>query len=329
MTFRLGINANTQAWGGGAAAEQAKVKAATDVGWLREDFQWAVMEPKRGVLSFAHYDRLIVAAAEQGLRVLPILNTVPSWAGRSPVEIPADPGRFAYWAAKVIARYGPGGLFWTNVRPDLSDFAPTHFEVWNEPYIPNFSYGGVSPERYARLVKAVAVAGRKVNPRAKYLIQADVSCTDDWQTWKPWVEPMFAAVPDLATYFDGVAVHPYAAGAPSIYDPRSSRWAFRRLEEIAALFHAHGSEHPFWITEMGWTVWKEGPSETEQATFLELAYEMCRRRYPDLVEAMFVFGWRDYGPADPAVKESWWGMVRRDGSYRPAVAAMRRMAAAA
>ena len=43
-TFRFGINANTQAWGGGTADEQGKVKAATDVRWLREDFLWSLMK---------------------------------------------------------------------------------------------------------------------------------------------------------------------------------------------------------------------------------------------------------------------------------------------
>lgn len=327
--IRVGINANTQAWGPGTSAEQAKVKAATGVGWLREDFSWPDIEPVRGQFDFAQHDRVVLSAAKLGMRVLPVLGGVPAWAGGQWNEIPTDPGRFAYWAAMCAFRYGPGGTFW-NKYPEFGMFACTHFEIWNEPYIPNFAHGGPDPAKYARLYAATAKQCRAVCPSARFLISADLSCTSDWQTYRPWVGPMFDAVPDLGRHINGISVHPYSAKHPSIYTPTACRWQFRRWEQIQAQFEARDCWAPLWITELGWSVWAEGPSETDQAAYFAWAWEAARktRVVSAPIEAFFAFGWRDYGPNDRANKESWYGLVRRDGSYRPAVAALKRISTA-
>ena len=159
--LRVGLVANTQIHDRSAGAEQ-DIAAQTGAGWLREEFDWSLIEPRNDVWDWSRYDHVIEQAAARGLRVLPLLNGSASWAAPTWNQFPDDPAEYAEYVAAVTGRYGPGGSFWRG-RPALARLAPTHFELWNEPYIEYFSVDRVDPARYARLVRAAASAGRAAN----------------------------------------------------------------------------------------------------------------------------------------------------------------------
>jgi polysaccharide biosynthesis protein PslG len=291
----------------------------------RLEIDWPAVEPARGRLTWRHFDHEVEKAARAGITTLPLLAAVPGWAGRGGFAIPADPGGFAGYVARVVSRYGPGGSFW-RLHPRVPYRPATWFEIWNEPYLPQFSDGGADPAAYARLFKAAAIAGRAANPRAKFLISADtVGIGPDGQEI-PWVEGMYAAVPDLTSYFDGVSVHPYSApNSPAIYTPGGdTRFQFRRIEQLRqALVSRGAAAKPFWITEIGWSTCPDQAegcvSEGLQAQYTKQVLDAVRTKYGAWVRAVFIYNYRD-PPAsrDPSNKESWFGLIRRNGTPKPA-----------
>ncbi|MGH2988649.1 MAG: hypothetical protein ACRDMA_02135, partial [Solirubrobacterales bacterium] len=225
---------------------------------------------------------------------------------------------YAEYTAQVVARYGPGGSFW-EAHPEIAAFAPQHFEIWNEPYLPMFSAGGVDAGRYARLVKAAVSAGRAANPEARFLLQADRTPPGDAR--HSFIDDMYAAVPDLNSYFDAVAVHPYG-GSSGPDDPRGG-WGFPRLAAARERFVAHGAaDKPLWITEVGWSTCPQSPdyctSERKQAAYLERMFDLLRTKYSGYVQAAFVYHREDHPRQVPDDKEGWFGLERRDGSHKPA-----------
>lgn len=327
--LRVGLNANTQAQGSGAGAEQDRARE-TGVRWLREDFEWDRVQPRRNGWDWGRYDTLLAAAAERGMSVLPLLSGSASWAAPEWNVLPrrAD---YADYVAHVVKRYGPGGAFWRS-RPHLAANAPTYFELWNEPYLELFSSDRVDPSRYARLVRAAAAAGRAANPRARFLIEADTYYTAGPGDYRNWIHDMYRAVPSLNRWFDGVAVHPYSSErSPDVYTPRRpTRWQFRRIEEIRAAFVSHGArDKPLWITEIGWSTCSghsDCVSEGAQAANIARVFDLARTRYRSFVDAVFVYHLNDWGPRDGSDKEYWFGLTRKDGSRKPAFTALREAA---
>jgi hypothetical protein len=325
--LRVGLNANTQAYGARAGAAQDRARA-TGARWLREDFEWDLVQPRPNEWDWSRYDGVVAGAAARGMVVLPLLSGSASWAAPAWNVFPPDRAAYGEYVARVVARYGPGGTFWRS-RPALAEYAPTHFELWNEPYLELFSIDRVDPARYARLVRTAVAAGRAANPRARFLIEADTFYTAGPGDYRNWIHDMYRAVPGLSRWFDGVAVHPYSSErSPDVYTPRRpTRWQFRRIEEERAAFVSHGAaDKPFWITEIGWSTCggdTDCVSEGVQAANIARVFELARTRYRSFVEAVFVYHLDDWGPADGSNKDYWFGLTRRDGSRKPAFAAVR------
>ena len=299
----------------------------TGARWLREEFSWSEIEPQNDSWQWDRYDHLMLEAAERNMRVLPVLFDTPKWAGSAWNEIPSNPAEFSQYAAKVAERYGPDGTFW-QAHPEIASYAPDYFEIWNEPYSRYFSAGGVHPGRYARLVEAAATAGREANPRAKFLLAGEQTPAGD--KLHHYIDDMYAAVPDLNSYFDAVAVHPY--GGSSAPDRRRGGWGFPRISDIRQTFVDHGAaSKPLWITEVGWSTCPRDPryctSERDQAKYLSEMFTLLSTKYASYVKAVFVYRSIDIN-SKRSDKEGWFGLERMDGSHKPAFAVFRAAATA-
>ena len=223
----------------------------------------------------------------------------------------------------MVRRYGPHGSFWRTHR-DIPARPATWFEIWNEPYLSQFSAGGVNPGRYARLFKAAAMAGRRADPSARFLIEADLSGLAKDGSSSPWVGPMYAAVPDLDRWADGVAVHPYSGtDSPDSYtasepsrglqahraDPPAVRRTRRRLE--ALLDHGGGlvdlSGRPHQLRE------RARPGRVPEARV-----PAREERLLPWVKAVFPYNYRDGLEGNGTYTEAWFGLIRRAGQPKPA-----------
>lgn len=289
----------------------------------RLEIDWGSVEPSRGRWNWSSFDDQFAVTARHGITVLPLLMGIPGWTGAAQYAIASGGSGFAGYVGQVVRRYGPRGSFW-RTHPRVPYHPATWFEIWNEPYLPQFSDGGPHPEAYARLFKAAVQAGRRASPRAKFLLAADTSGVTDSGALPGWVAPMYRAVPDLNRYVDGIATHPYSSTqSPLVYTPgRIARFEFRRIGRLRDLFAAHGAgRKPFWITEIGWSTCpasEDCVNEARQATFLRQLFTLVKARLP-WVKAVFVYNYRDSPQVtNPSDKEHWFGLIRRDGSPKPA-----------
>jgi hypothetical protein len=331
----VGLIAGTAQWQDPSMASRLdQVLSTSDAKWLREAFYWQRIEPQPGKFTFAHYDHFVLLAARHHVQVMAQLYMAPRWAAKAPTAVPADPTAYAAYVAAVVARYGPGGTFWT-AHPNLADYAVQTFELWNEAYYSNGNDGDYNPGRYARLVKAATTAGRAANPAAKFLIGAEMESQLVHSRWVWWVDALYQAVPDLNNYFDGVSVHPYGhditGRAPAIVGrPYYGYDQMRRIELIRKQFVNHGAaDKPFWATEVGWPTCTHGTircvSLAGQLKSLNTLMRYSRTIWRSYVRAVFVFYFDDVAPnrADP---DNDYGLIFFNHRPKPALGAFRAFA---
>jgi hypothetical protein len=307
--LRLGLVANTLGWGDHVGAEQT-VAARAGAGWLREELQWATVAPRQGERHWGPIDRLFTAAAHRGLHILPVLNEAPPWARGRDGALPTDARAYGAFVGDVVARYGPSGSFW-RIHPRLdASVAPVWFELWNEPYFARPSHSALTARRYVALAHAAIVAGRRADPRARFLIAIDPATNGGPRLDRRWLQDLVAARPSLLTEADGVADHPYGDdGAASL----------RSLDLLREALTARGSRLPIWVTEVGWsTCPRSAGCVTERAQAADLRRFLIGVRSGRRAAAVFVYhlaSWR-VRSGDQLFGE--FGLLRIDKSRKPA-----------
>lgn len=323
--LRIGLVVNA-AYGG---TNQLNGARELGVRWVREEFRWSEVEPRQGVRSWGRLDRTMLEAARRNIRVLPMLYHPPKWAARDARSLPRDPRAYARFAGRVVARYGSGGTFWQE-HPGLdANLAPVHFEIWNEPWFRSFSRTGVNPRRYATLVRESGMEIQRRGLPGKLLLAAEDTYDADDGTTRSWLKDVLDAAPDLPRWFDAVSVHPYAYGSP---DARTiqRRVQFRRLDDILAILRSRGlGGRKLWITEVGWSTCTRRPEctdERNQARYLRRAISLASETYRRHVEAIFVYHLNDLTGRQRSNRELFFGMVRLDGSRKPAWKVLRESA---
>ncbi len=218
---------------------------------------WSAVQPKRhGGVDWTGTDAAVEAAANAGLRVLPFLYGTPSWLTPKPATLPVDTGRErAAWTAflqAAVARYGPGGAFWAEhgpgvqYEPAIPNPTPIHnWQIWNEANFFYFAYPA-SPSRYAKLVKISSQAIKAVDPQAKLILSGLFGAPSaKGARGMPAAQFLSALyrVPGIKAYFDGIALHPYAADTAALES---------LVEDIHAVTAANHDRVGLYITEMGW-----------------------------------------------------------------------------
>lgn len=303
--FVKGVDTNLQGWGVEAMPQIASEMHELGVNWEREDLSWSTVEATKGVYNWSTFDKVVAAAKENGITILPLVGYAPSWAK------PEDATDYAAFVKAAVERYGPGtsaNLQW--------------WELWNEPYAP-YAWSNQTPdaEAYARDALAAAKAAKSVSPNVKLLVAAEYNDSPQtggsspWET--TWVADMFTAAPELASYISGVSVHPYG-GDPALplekpgswYDI-DGEWAFQRIDTIREQFLEHGVNVPFWVTEDGWST--ATVSETEQAQdYSALMTEIAARPW---IRAFFPYCLREFSPESSDVESSY-GLLKF-GTWQP------------
>jgi hypothetical protein len=317
----IGLIGDVQGWGTSMDERMSQV-TSTGVRWVREQFSWATVQPTRDTWDFSRYDSLMATAARKGVHVIPNPMDTPSWAGATWSTISDDPAPYAAFVAALAGRYGPGGSFWA-AHPELTPVPIGQIEILNEPYYRFFAAGDPDAGRYARLVKASAIAGRAANPGVQYLI----ALNETYEAQKgesDWLADMYAAVPDFNAYYDGVAMHPYHA-----FDTADG--SSPRLEAMRANLVARGaSDKGFWFTEMGWSTCASGCyTEAQQAEYVTRAISAMRNKYSDYVRGAFFYRYDDLkSNPDATDTEASFGFVHTDGSPKPALASLRQAVSA-
>ena len=317
---RIGLSTHLQ-WSGEPIARQVAALRDAGVRWIREDFRWGEIEPRRGRFRWRRTDQLMAATAAEGVDVLAILDYSAPWAASGPEEQfpPRDPADFARYARAVVDRYGEDGAFWE----DRDDVRPLRaIEIWNEPWGYFFWKPDPDPAAYAKLARATARTVRDARADVQVLVPADLLQVRTDGSIAPWFEALLDADPRLPQLVDGWTVHPYPSprDRPPA-DPRADRrWTYGRVELVREIARRRDAARPIWITELGWSTApqaEESVTEREQARYVADALDRALNDWDDFVERIFIYSW-DRSRRDPGDLEAHFGLRRADGSFKPA-----------
>ena len=286
----LGIGSNYQ-WSGNFAnaAEDMPGLMRSGISGIREDIFWSVVQPNSASeWNWQPYDRLFTMAGQQGVSVLPIIGYGTTWASapNGSKDMPSTPeGQQAYarFAAAVVSRFGPNGLFWRS-NPHLTPAPLSGIELWNEPW-----YAGhpVSVQTYVGLLRAAGDAVKAVAPSLSVLANVD----DRWtaMTDSPlhyWGQAVLKYAPSLTPVIDGWAIHPYSEGQWNGNPPATD--AMRQVTWLQNLLTSSRIPGHIWITEVGFSAAASAPNDTGTAysTFLSSLLTVAG---PNRPEHVYVF----------------------------------------
>ena len=236
----------------------AEYMKAGGIETIRWPMIWGAIQPTRkGGYDWSSFDPIVSVAARTGLKVLPFVISTPRWLAAKPTTQPIDSGlqrrEWKRFLEAAVKRYGPGGEYWAAHAPGVVQYEPAipapqpirTWQIWNEANFFYFAYPA-SPQRYARLLKQSTPTIKRVDPQARVLMSGLFgSPTASGPKGMPaaeFLEKVYA-IPGMKSYFDGIALHPYAVDDET-------------LEELVEEFHevtvTNHDRVPLYITEMGW-----------------------------------------------------------------------------
>ncbi len=295
-------------------------------GWVRQRFDWGLLEPQPGVYDWATADRWLAEIVAAGLEPLAVLDGSPAWArapqdrppADNPLAPPADPASMARFAAAFAARYA-----------SLLRF----YQVWDEPNIaPHWGNRLVEPVAYAQLLKAVTPAIRAADPDAVVAAAALAPTADRGHTAIDevyFLQRMVSA--GAANYFDAVAIQPFGFGyAPSSQRQEHAMLDFQRAALIRRALQQMGlGDKPVWAVRFGWNrlpnrIWGAVTAQA-QASYAAAALDIAWRQWPWLT----ALGWAaDDAPYAVGDARSGFDLYMEDGAPAPVFATLQSWLAA-
>lgn len=212
------------------ASRQFSFMRNAGINWIRDDFSWGNLEFPQGKWHFGGYDKLVEAAKENGINILPILDYSVRWATPSWKHL----DQWGNYVRTVVKRYGKQLRYW---------------EVYNEQNSPHFWRDAPSGKNYTALLKRSCEEIKRIDPELKVLYGGTAGVPIDF------IEQSFAA--GAGNYFDIMNIHPYQSpGNPELMIPH--------IRHLKALMRKYKISKPVWITEIGW------PTAEEPAIFREI-----------------------------------------------------------
>jgi hypothetical protein len=308
---------------------------ALGAGWIRTDLSWADIQSTSPTLfDWSGFDRVVSAAVARHLQVLPTLAFTPGWArlpGCNSMKCaPANPDQFASFASQAVARYAPLGVH--------------TWEIWNEPNLYTFWRPVPDPAEYVRLLRATAPAMRAADPTVT-LISGGLAPAATTRITRAPVDFLASFCQDGGgRLVDAIGYHPFSFPVPPSYPASWNAWdqiAGTNPNVEGVLSSCGLPTTKLWLTEYGAPTGGPGlaatssnyqtatsedhVSEEFQATMATQAIQLAQSS--PSVAALFWYSYKDLG-TDQQNREDFFGLVRADGTPKPAYAAFRNEVAA-
>jgi polysaccharide biosynthesis protein PslG len=207
-------------------------------GHVRAELYWPQAQPAGpDALDLTASDAVVLAAAREGLGVLPVVRGTPRWAGTGGSG-DASPPRLTALAGylKALARrYGPAGSLWTE-HPEVARRPVRIWQVWNEPNLRAYWSRQPFARSYVRMLRAARAALRDVDGGARVVLAGLPN-----RSWTA-LRSVYRAGGRRA--FDAVALHPYTGKPGHVVE--LVRLARREMARYGDRRKA------VWITELSW-----------------------------------------------------------------------------
>jgi len=337
--LRLGVNAALEQYDDHTLEARLSDLAKQGIRALRQEFRWSAIEPARGQFNWATSDRMMQAAAQHGIAVLPVLWTTPAWARAPsastrfpPIETapPADPQDFARFAAAFARRYGR--LKTASGQPLLLGY-----QIWDEPNL-SAAWGNalIDPTYYLQLLRAARAAIRAIDPDAR-IVLAGLAPTVEQNNVNLAPQTFLLKLYQLGGHeaFEIAAAKAYGFDFPP--DDRrvdAGVLNFSHVILLREMMTAHNDGHKaIWITQFGWNAlpagWRGDPSiwgnvgEAQQAEYTLRAVQRAAREWP-WAGAMFLESLQPRPRPQRPEADAQWGfaLLDQDGQPRPAYRAL-------
>lgn len=295
--------------------------SALGVQTVRTDLDWGDIQPDSADrYVWGRFDQIVAGARARGLRLILVLAYTPPWARAegcaSHMCPPADPGRFAEFAASAASRYAPTVLAW---------------EIWNEQNDSGFWSPAPDPEAYAELLQRTSVAIRRVDPSALILMGGLAAITTKGKGLSPTTFLSRTCARGAQDFISGVGYHPYTFPTlPS--ESESGPWGLidRRPDSLRSVLTGCGKpEVRIWITEYGAPTagpgdasdggdTSDGTTHVTEDRQAAIAHDVLRTVAKDHnVQALVWYTDKDL-IGDASTNLNFYGLRRADGSKKPA-----------
>ena len=298
------------------AYDAPQAAASLGVGWTRIKFQWADVQaagPESWTPKVS--DAQIEAERAAGRMVVGLLIGIPDWArdaNRLPQGLWLEPD-------------DPGNTWATFVRTAMARYAGRidHWVIWNEPDIDidaiAHTWDG-SVDDFYQLQRTAYLVAKETNPDAIIHLAA----------FTYWADVYAGREQYMARLLDRILADPAAYRHNHYFDVATAHLYFQpnQIYDLVTLFRdimaQRGLDKPLWLVETNapphddpsWRVpnWTLSVTVNEQAAFM-----------PQAVAAALAAGAQRIGvyklidtPDDRAANPEPFGLLRRDGSRRPA-----------
>lgn len=308
----LGLNVQLQWFPEQSYRYQIAKLKELELQWIRIGLNWDRMEPQAGQWQWTDFDRLMQVVEEEELKPLiymvgsaPHATSAPTGVSNPDQYPPTNPQLFANSFATLASRY-----------PYV-----TAWQVWNEQNIPPFWQPMENPWQYQQLLESTLTALAIVRPDATQVIGGHA-----YYSQMPVLGGyMFEALYHLGSLNPNRvnAYHPYTQEAEGDYSGAGDFITNANgLNQNLRLL----SGGPIWATEFGWSSYP-GPVELQPIIGEQGQADHMLRRLA-LMSAMdydriFLFALNDLD-ARATVRDQFYGLLRLDGSEKPAYQALKR-----
>lgn len=286
------------------------------VRWVRMYWNWSWVEPKKGGRYLKPVQIAVDAAHKRGMKILVIASGAPAWAngGKSQDHPPTDEHLqdYADYAAAIAAQTDADAI-----------------EVWNEPNNAGFWAPKPDPVKMAHMQVAAYREIKAVRPKTPVITGG---LTQVYSAPQAYFEKMLAADADFIKSFDAVGLHPYNEPTDPLQPGSSGMKNILTVQTpaIHQMLVQHGrGDVPFWFTEYGvathgqWSV-----AEPAQATYLAHFFDgiAALRGKGIPVGVCIVYSLQDTRPYQGTDDQPFFGLLRHDGTEKPAAAIVRQYA---
>jgi hypothetical protein len=317
------VSQDTFAGGSRYAAKQLDAMHAAGVTVLRQVFDWSEIERRRGVFNFTSYDSVVLAAAQHGIAIMPILFDEPAYLSARPRHSrvtgtypPASSSAIAAFASAAVRWFGPGGELWKR-HHTVTPLPIRIWQIWNEPNLNLYWEPRPSPSAYVAMLASASAAIHSLDPGAQ-VVSAGIPQSPLGTPLLTYLNGMLAA--GAAKWMNTLGVNAYA---------RTPDGVITMLRAVRTALDAGGGAHvAMRVTEFGWSDvgpgsdFKLSPSGQASAIGTVLHDFYADRGPLDLVGFDY-FDWRDARPYR-GTRDFWGlhtGLLRLNGSAKPALKA--------
>lgn len=291
------------------------------VGWERMIFWWRSLQPN-GLDSWNSFatghDKNITSELATGRQIVGLLINTPAWAAANPGAGGDSPPKGLYLPYNDPRNYWGHfvGLIAKRYAGRIDDWI-----IWNEVNIPSgqfHTWAGTTAD-YARLVQVAYLAARAVNPHARIILAGDPYWYDHGAFFVDLLRRLTADHSHNA-YFDVANLHLYS---------RPSDMA-RIVTWYRATLARFGLHKPIWIAETNAIPYDDPARKLprsnfyatldDQASFIIQAFAIDLAIGVQRIEVNRMVDGSDFTAGGEP-----FGLVRNDGSVRPAFFAYRTM----